>query len=62
MSCYSIFMRDIVIAGYSRSPFTPAHKGGLARVRPDDIAAGVIKGLVKSTGVDVNCLEDLLSS
>ena len=29
-------MKSIVIAGYARSPFTLAKKGGLVRVRPDD--------------------------
>ena len=32
-------MRSVVIAGYARSPFHLAHKGELARVRPDDILA-----------------------
>ena len=35
-------MKDIVIAGYARSPFQLAHKGELARVRPDELAAQVI--------------------
>ena len=29
-------MKNVVIAGYARSPFTSARKGALARVRPDD--------------------------
>ena len=37
-------MRDVVIAGYARSPFQPAHKGELARVRPDELAAQVVAG------------------
>ena len=37
-------MTDVVIAGYARSPFQPAHKGSLARVRPDELAAQVIAG------------------
>ena len=32
-------MSKAVIVGYARSPFTPANKGELARVRPDDLAA-----------------------
>ena len=39
-------MKDIVIAGYARSPFHFATKGALTKVRPDDLAAHVIKGLV----------------
>ena len=49
-----------VIAGYARSPFTPAKKGGLARVRPDDIAATVINGLIEKTGIDPSLIEDLI--
>jgi acetyl-CoA acyltransferase len=53
-------MRDVVIAGYARSPFTLANKGALAKVRPDDLAAEVVKGLVARTGVKVEDVEDLL--
>ena len=49
-----------VIAGYARSPFTPAKKGELARTRPDDIAATVINGLIKETGIDPMTIEDLI--
>ena len=59
ISLDSLTMSDIVIAAYRRSPFTPAHKGALAAVRPDDIAAGVVKSLVESCEVDVESLEDL---
>ena len=53
-------MTNAVIAGYVRSPFTPARKGALAKVRPDDLAAQVVKGLVKKTGVDPKDIEDLI--
>ena len=49
-----------VIAGYARSPFTPAKRGALARTRPDDIAAAVVNGLIKETGVDPSLIEDLI--
>ena len=49
-----------VIAGYARSPFTPAKKGELARTRPDDMAATVINGLIKETGVNPSLIEDLI--
>ena len=49
-----------VIAGYARSPFTPAKKGELARTRPDDIAATVINGLIEETGIDPLKIEDLI--
>ncbi len=50
----------VVIAGYVRSPMTPAIKGELAEVRPDEIAGQVIRGLVERSGVDVNDVEGLL--
>ncbi len=53
-------MKNVVIAGYARSPFTPAYKGALAGVRPDDLAAQVIKALVHETGIDPTDIEDLI--
>lgn len=53
-------MTNAVIAGYVRSPFTPARKGALAKVRADDLAAQVVKGLVEKTGIDPNAIEDLI--
>ena len=53
-------MTEAVIAGYVRSPFTPAGKGGLARIRPDDLAAAVVAELVRRTGVPPADLEDLI--
>lgn len=50
----------VVICGYKRSPFTLANKGALAKTRPDDMAAEVIKALIKETGVNPNDIEDLL--
>jgi len=51
---------NVVIGGYVRSPFQFAAKGDMTRVRPDDIAAAVVKGLVDKTGVNVDDLEDLI--
>ena len=53
-------MPDAVIAGYARSPFTLAKKGALARVRPDDLAAQVIRGLIERTGVKPEDIEDII--
>lgn len=53
-------MKNVVIAGYCRSPFTPAHKGRLIKVRPDDLAAQVVKGLIEKTGVNPHDIEDLI--
>jgi acetyl-CoA acyltransferase len=53
-------MSNIVIAGYARSPFHLAGKGALARTRPDDLAAQVIRGLLAKTGVDPAEIEDIV--
>jgi len=53
-------MKSIVIAGYVRSPFTFATKGGLAHTRPDEIAAQVVKGLIDHTSVNPKDIEDLI--
>jgi len=49
-----------VIAGYVRSPFHLAGKGALARVRPEDLAAQVVRGLIERTGVDAAAIEDVV--
>ena len=53
-------MKNVVIAGYARSPFTPARKGGLTRVRPDELAAQVIRGLLERTNIKPEDIEDLI--
>src|SRR6202030_1315478 len=53
-------MKNVVVAGYVRSPFTLATKGALARVRPDDIAAQVVAALVKRAGIKPGDIEDLI--
>jgi acetyl-CoA acyltransferase len=53
-------MKNIVIAAYTRSPFTLAMKGELAGFRADDIAAQTVLGLLKKTGVPANAIEDLI--
>lgn len=52
-------MKPVVIAGYTRTPFTLAKKGGLVKVRPDDLAAAAVQGLITKTGIDPNHIEDL---
>ncbi len=53
-------MTNVVIAGYARSPFHLAAKGALARVRPDDLAAQTIRGLLQKTKVDPAEIEDIV--
>jgi acetyl-CoA acyltransferase len=51
---------NAVIAGYVRSPFHFAGKGGLTRVRPDDLAAQVVRALVFRSGVKPEDIEDII--
>lgn len=51
---------SVVICGYKRSPFTFANKGALAKARPDDMVAEVIKALIAETGVKTADIEDIL--
>ena len=44
-------MTNAIISAYIRSPFTPANKGELAKTRPDDILAQVVKGLLSKSAV-----------
>ena len=53
-------MTHAVIAGYARSPFHFAGKGGLARVRPDDMAAQVVRALISRTGINAEDIEDII--
>jgi len=53
-------MQSIVIAGFARSPFHFAKKGGLINIRPDDLAAQTLKGLVAKLDLDPGDLEDLI--
>jgi len=51
---------SVVIAGYARSPFHFAKKGALTKLRPDELAAQVVRGLLDRTGVDAGDIEDLI--
>jgi acetyl-CoA acyltransferase len=53
-------MNNIVVAGFARSPFHLARKGALINIRPDDLAAQVVAGLLKRTRLDPRLIEDLV--
>ena len=53
-------MHQAVIAGYLRTPFQFARKGGLAGVRPDDLAALVIRALVDRAAIDPALIDDVV--
>ena len=53
-------MNAAVIVGYARSPFTPAGKGALARVRPDDLLAQVVRALMERTQARPEDIEDII--
>lgn len=51
--------KKVVIAGYVRSPFTPARDGALKGTRADEITAQTVKALVEKSGVDPKLVDDL---
>jgi len=53
-------MYKAVIAGYSRSPFTMARKGGLIDIKPVNLLAEVIKDLVSKSKLNQNDIEDVV--
>lgn len=50
-----------LITAYARTPFHLARKGSLAQVRPDTLAAELIRSLVQRTGIDPATLEDVIA-
>ena len=53
-------MYKTVIAGYSRSPFTMARKGGLIESKPVNLLADVINNLVSKSNINKNDVEDII--
>jgi acetyl-CoA acyltransferase len=53
-------MTDIVIAGYTRTPFHFSRKGAFADTRPDDLAAAAVRELLRRTGLTPELIEDLV--
>ena len=52
-------MSDALIVDACRTPIG-RHGGALASVRPDDLAATVIRGLVERTGIDPAAVDDVI--
>ena len=48
-----------ILAAY-RTPGCRANKGGFKDMRPDDLAAAAIKGVVERTGIDPAQIDDVL--
>ncbi|UCC49780.1 MAG: thiolase family protein [Gemmatimonadota bacterium] len=53
-------MREVVIVDAVRSPIG-RHNGALSGVRPDDLLAEVLKGLVERVGIDPALIEDVFA-
>jgi len=53
-------MRNAYILAAYRTPGCRAKKGKLKDVRPDDLAAAAIKGLLERTGIDPHDVEDVI--
>ncbi len=52
-------LRDAVIIDAVRTP-VGRYNGALREVRPDDLAAHVIRELIRRTGIDPNAIEDVI--
>ncbi|GAW66395.1 acetyl-CoA acetyltransferase [Geoanaerobacter pelophilus] len=53
-------MRTAYIVTALRTPATKAYKGNLRQVRPDDLAASAIKGVIDASGIDPAQLDDII--
>ena len=54
-------MRNAVIVGYKRSPFTFARKGEMANIRPEDILSQTINQLLHEIQINKNDIEDIIT-
>ena len=54
-------MRNAVIVGFKRSPFTMARKGEMAEVRPEDILSQTINSLINETKINKDDIEDIIT-
>ncbi|MGH2541706.1 MAG: acetyl-CoA C-acyltransferase, partial [Ardenticatenaceae bacterium] len=53
-------MREAVIVAGVRTAVGRSHKGSLATVRPDDLAATVVEEAVDRAGIDPALVEDVI--
>ncbi|TAE82732.1 MAG: thiolase family protein [Alphaproteobacteria bacterium] len=53
-------MTHAVLCAFARTPFTPAYKGALASVRPDDLMAQLVQGLLKKLPLRTEDIEDMV--
>lgn len=53
-------MSNAVICAYARTPFTQAAKGLLTKTRADDMLAQLIKGLLSTSQLNIDDIEDVL--
>ena len=49
-----------VVVDWARSPFHRAHKGSLGGIRPDDLAAHVIRELISRNDIETSDFDDVL--
>ena len=54
-------MRNAVIVGYKRSPFTFARKGEMANIRPEAILSQTINQLLNEIQINKNDIEDIIT-
>jgi len=52
--------KPVVLCGFKRSAMHFAVKGALAQIRPDDMVATVIQGLIDATNVNPSDIEDVI--
>ena len=52
--------KPVVICGFKRSAMQFANKGAFAKVRPDDMAAQIVRALVDSSNISEEDIEDLI--
>jgi acetyl-CoA acyltransferase len=49
-----------VLSGFTRSPFHFAKKGAISQLRPDDLAAQVVRSLITKTRIDPSRIDDVI--